>query len=316
MIVPIIILIVSLIFLVASSNLFVNSSSKIAKQLGVSEIIIGLTLVAIGTSTPELFSAIIASLHKEGSLIIGNIIGANLANISLIFGISLFLITYLRKDKDILHELKYLFFVYLIFLIFSLDLRISNFEGMALLVIFIYYMIDVFKRKKKPEEFLKKEVKVMDIKKQSFLSGINNYLFFIISLGVLIASANFLVDSAVDTAKYFNISTKMIGVFLAIGTTFPELSVTIQAARKKYRGILVGDLVGSSIINIVLIIGLSSVISPIILNRSIFVDIMIIFLVALLMHLFFIRKIENQKVLGYTLLFLYILFFLAEFFLI
>ena len=96
MIVDIIILIIALFFLVASSNLFVNSSSKIAKNLGVSELIIGLTLVAIGTSTPELFSAILASIYKQGPLVIGNIIGANVANIAFIFGISLFLIVYLR----------------------------------------------------------------------------------------------------------------------------------------------------------------------------------------------------------------------------
>jgi cation:H+ antiporter len=313
MILQILILIAALIFLVASSNLFVNSSSKIAKQLGISEFIIGLTLVAIGTSTPELFSGIFASLHKEGPLIIGNIMGANVANIALIFGISLLMIAYLKKNDDILHELKYLFFVYLIFLIFSLDSKISNFEGMALLVIFIYYMFDIVKRKKKPEEFIKKEIKIMDVKKQPFLSSINNYLFFIISLAVLIVSANTLINSAVRISDSLNISTKLIGIFLGIGTTFPELSVTIQAARKKYRGILVGDLIGSCIINIALVIGVSSTISVIFLDNSIFFDIIIMTILAFLTYLFFTHKIRNQKILGYSLLAMYILFLVFEF---
>src|SRR3989338_10347544 len=102
MIPQILILIISLVLLVFSSGLFVKSSSKIAKQLGVSDLIIGLTLVAIGTSVPELFSGIFASISKQGSLTIGNVVGANVTNIAMIFGISLLMVIYLKKNEDTL----------------------------------------------------------------------------------------------------------------------------------------------------------------------------------------------------------------------
>jgi len=313
MIPQILILIISLVLLVFSSGLFVKSSSKIAKQLGVSDLIIGLTLVAIGTSVPELFSGIFASISKQGSLTIGNVVGANVTNIAMIFGISLLMVIYLKKNEDTLRELKFLFLVYILFFIFCLDLKITLFEGMALLLMFVYYMFDVLRRKKKPEEYLKKHIKIHEIKEESHFNRIKNYFYFILSLLVLIFSAKYLVSSAVDIANFFNISKEGIGVLIAIGTTFPELSVTIQAARKKFRGILVGDLIGSCIINILLIIGVASVISPIKFSSLIlYFNIPVLFLVAFIMYLFFKHHIKNQKVLSYSLIGFYFLFLILE----
>jgi len=316
MITDIIVLIIALFLLVLSSNIFVSSSSRIAKHLGVSEMVIGLTLVAIGTSIPELSSAIAASIFHESSLVIGNIVGANVANIALIFGISLFLVVYIN-NKETLKELKFLFLVYILFFIFCLDLKISNFEGLILLLGFIYYLYDVFRRKKKPGEYLEKHVKVHGIKKETLFNSIKYYLFFVFSLVVLIFSAKHFVISAINIANYLDVSTKIIGVLMAIGTTFPELSVTIQAARKKFRGILVGDLVGSCIINVLLIIGVASSINEIMLNNLVlYFEIPILVLIAFLMYIFFLKKIRYQKALAYSLIGIYILFLILEFILI
>src|SRR3989344_3280072 len=316
MITDIIVLIIALFLLVLSSNIFVSSSSRIAKHLGVSEMVIGLTLVAIGTSIPELSSAIAASIFHESSLVIGNIVGANVANIALIFGISLFLVVYIN-NKETLKELKFLFLVYILFFIFCLDLKISNFEGLILLLGFIYYLYDVFRRKKKPGEYLEKHVKVHGIKKETLFNSIKYYLFFVFSLVVLIFSAKHFVISAINIANYFDVSTKIVGVLMAIGTTFPELSVTIQAARRKFSGILVGDLVGSCIINILLIIGVASTINEIMLNNLVlYFEIPILVLIAFLMYIFFLKKIRYQKALAYSLIGIYILFLTLEFILI
>jgi len=318
MIIQFLILLIGLFFLVKSSDIFVKSSSKIAKQLGVSELIIGLTLVAIGTSLPELMSGIFASVAKESPLIIGNVIGSNIANIALIFGLSCFFVVYLKKSKELLNELRYLFLVYILFLIFSLDLVITSYEGLALILLFLFYLVDLFKRKKEPEEFLKKEVEVRDGKKESIFDYIKYYLFFIFSLVVLIFSAKYVVSSSINIANSFGISSKIIGItILAIGTSLPELSVTIQSIRKKYRGLAIGNLIGSSIINILLIIGVTSSINSIRLDSlSLFLDIPIMFLTAFLMYLFFLKGIKNQKFLGYGLLGIYVLFLVLEFILI
>lgn len=318
MIIQFIILFLGIFFLVKSSDMFVKSSSKIAKQLGISELIIGLTLVAIGTSLPELVTGIFASISKESALVMGNVVGSNIANIALIFGLSCFFIVYMKKDRELLNELKYLFLVYILFLIFSLDLVINGYEGMALILLFLFYLVDLFKRKREPEEFLKKEIKVRDGKKESLFDHIKYYLFFILSLVVLIFSAKYVVSSAMNIASSFGFSSKLIGLtIIAIGTSLPELSVTIQAIRKKYRGLLVGNLIGSSIINILLIIGVSSSINSIRLDSlSLFLDIPIMFLTAFLMYLFFVRRIKNQKLLGYGLLSIYVLFLILEFILI
>jgi len=318
MIIQFLILLIGLFFLVKSSDIFVKSSSKIAKQLGVSELIIGLTLVAIGTSLPELMSGIFASVAKESPLIIGNVIGSNIANIALIFGLSCFFVVYMKKSKELLRELRYLFLVYILFLIFSLDLVITSYEGLALILLFLFYLVDLFKRKKEPEEFLKKEVEVRDGKKESIFDYIKYYLFFIFSLVVLIFSAKYVVSSSINIANSFGISSKIIGItILAIGTSLPELSVTIQSIRKKYRGLAIGNLIGSSIINILLIIGVTSSINSIRLDSlSLFLDIPIMFLTAFLMYLFFLKGIKNQKFLGYGLLGIYVLFLVLEFILI
>ena len=234
MILEFIILFLGLFFLVKSSDLFVKSSSKIAEQLGVSKLVIGLTLVAIGTSLPELVTGIFASLSKDSGLIIGDVVGSNIVNIALVFGLSCFFVVYLKKDKELLNELRFLFLTYILFLVFSLDLVINGYEGLALILLFLFYIVDLFKRKKEPEEFLEKQVEVRDGKKESLFDHMKYYLFFIFSLVVLIFSAKYVVSSAINIANTFGISSKIIGLtVIAIGTSLPELSVTIQAIRKK-----------------------------------------------------------------------------------
>ena len=318
MIIQFLILFLGLFFLVKSSDLFVMSSSKIAKKLGVSELIIGLTLVAIGTSLPELMAGIFASISKDSGLIIGNVVGSNIVNIALVFGLSCFFVVYLKKDKELLNELRFLFLTYILFLLFSLDLVINGYEGLALILLFLFYLVDLFKRKKEPEEFLEKQVKVRYGKKESLFDHMKYYLFFILSLVVLIFSAKYVVSSSIHIANNFGISSKLIGLtVIAIGTSLPELSVTIQSIRKKYRGLLVGNLIGSSIINILLIIGVASSINNIRLDSlSLFLDIPIMFLTAFLMYIFFVRKNKFHKALGYSLLGIYILFLILEFILI
>jgi len=315
MILQVIILILGLFFLVKSSGMFIESSSKIAKKFGISELIIGLTLVAIGTSLPELVTAIFASISHEGALIFGDVVGSNIANIALVFGISCFTVFYMNNRKDILNELKFLFIVYFLFLIFIFDFVISSYEGLALVLLFVFYMVDLFRRKKKPEEFLEKQVKVRNGKKPGFFDDIKYYFMFIFSLTVLIFSAKYVVSSSINIAEYFDISSKIIGMtIIAIGTSLPELSVTIQAARKKYRGLLVGNLIGSCIINVILILGVGSLINDIVFNGNfLFFEVFIMFLVAFLMYLFFTQKINNQKILGYSLLGIYLLFLIMEF---
>ena len=141
MIIQFIILLLGIFFLVKSSDLFVKSSSKIAKQLGVSELVIGLTLVAIGTSLPELVTGIFSSISKDSGLIIGNVIGSNIANIALVFGLSCFFVVYLKKDKELLNELRFLFLTYILFLVFSLDKVINGYEGLALILLFLLDMV-------------------------------------------------------------------------------------------------------------------------------------------------------------------------------
>tara|TARA_Y100000034_G_scaffold101685_1_gene126130 strand:- start:360 stop:1316 length:957 start_codon:yes stop_codon:yes gene_type:complete len=315
MIFELIILFLGLFFLVKSSDLFVKSSSKIAEQLGVSKLVIGLTLVAIGTSLPELVTGIFSSLSKDSALIMGNVVGSNIANIALVFGLSCFFVVYLKKDKELLRELRFLFLTYFLFLIFSFDLVINRFEGLALILLFLFYLINLFKRKKEPEEFLEKQVEVRDGKKETFFDHMKYYLFFILSLVVLIFSAKYVVSSAISIASDLGISSKLIGLtIIAIGTSLPELSVTIQSIRKRYRGLLVGNLIGSSIINILLIIGITSSINDIKLGSlSLFLDIPIMFLTAFLMYIFFVNKNKFHRALGYSLLGIYILFLILEF---
>ncbi|RME55591.1 hypothetical protein D6777_00035 [Candidatus Woesearchaeota archaeon] len=328
-----IIFIISLAVLIKSSDYFVDSAERLANILNISSYIIGFTLVAIGTSLPELVSSVAASFYNSSGLIIGNIIGSNIANIGLILGISSILGTIVAIKKRVFYRegLTLLAISVLIF-IFSLNNQISRLEGLLFVLAFsgytfyvmklnifkrLYnmvplmrdYIIDIFRKKEKKER-IKEEV----IKEKKPVKAIVKELLIIILSGIFLRlSVSFLIPSAKNIALSLKIPEIIIGItLLAIGTSLPELIVAVSSIKKGLNDLLVGTIIGSNISNILLVGGASALIHPITIDnitKYFYIPFSIVLTIILLS--FIKARWELRKHEGILILSLYILFIIS-----
>jgi len=331
--------IIGLILLVKGSDFFVLSAASIAKKFGISEFVIGLTLVAVGTSIPELVSSLIASIKHESDIVIGNIVGSNIANIGLIIGIATAL-TLIRTREEMLKRDGYIMlFAACLFYIFIIDGNLSRMEAVLFLISYAGYIGFLFIDKPKYKgrygfkefiatffhfELLKAHVnnrkrKQTDQREKISLSldmqFLKDVLILVISAGAIILGADYLVNEAIFFADLLHIPKMMVGLTLvAVGTSLPELSVSISAARKGFGDIAVANIIGSNIANIFLILGLSALLYPLSVEKStiFYFGPFMIFLTLLL--LIFIRSHwELRRKEGMTFLFLYLIFIMFLF---
>lgn len=254
MLIQVLILIASLAALGFSANYLVNSSIKIARQWNVSEMFIGLTIVAMGTSAPEISISILAALRGQGDLSVGNVIGSNVFNLSFILGLLAIVVPQVIPKKIIYRDSVFLLVSAIMVLVFMLDMKIVMWEGLVLLGTLISYIALLAIKRDVSAEEDGNETKAVA----------KDYLIFLVSLAVLVKSSDFTVSAAVYMAEYFKISAWAIGAtVVAAGTSLPELATSIIATMKKKFGLSVGNVVGSSIFNTFGVIGISSFIAPI-----------------------------------------------------
>ena len=336
-------LIVGLIFLVKGSDLFVKSAATIAKKLGVSELVIGLTLVAVGTSLPELMSAIFASVKHESGLVIGNIVGANIANMGLVVGLVALIAVIKTKDEMVWRDGYIALFISVLLYLFISNGVISKIEGMIFLFLYFAYVMFLFETNTESgkkygfreftEYFFKfkyimtirsriiasfvrkegpaKERKIWDL----FKAGIfKDLIMMIISGFLLLNGANYVVGEAVFFARLFDVPSTVIGIFIAIGTTMPEMSVALAASRKGLGNIIIGDAIGSCITNTLLILGVASIINPVsVKGITLFYTAPFMILITILLLVFIRSDWKIKRGEGIILLFLYLLFFVLLF---
>jgi cation:H+ antiporter len=287
------ILIAGLIALVKGADFFVEAAARIARRLGVSDFVIGLTLTAIGTSIPELAAAVSASMENSPGLIIGNVAGSNIANIGLILGFAALLSPFATQKKMLRRDGYIMVFTALLFLGFALDNEIQLWEAIILLVSYAFYLaflvstdneesryrfrdfltyifnLDYLtglrdqlnrRRMKKPraERSAEEQAAIKDYWKQMIKDGL-----YVIAGGLAIMfGAKYMVDASIWIARHFDVPDSVIGLtVVAIGTSLPELSVAVSAARKGRGEIVVGNVLGSNVANTLLIIGVSGSIS-------------------------------------------------------
>ncbi len=247
-----------LVILLAGGKYLVDGASGLAARFGLSPGLIGLTVVAFGTSAPELLVSINAAIKGSSDIAIGNVIGSNISNISLVLGISAMIFP-IVIHRSVL-KLDYLATLVssLVFYLMAANGIISRWEGFILFVLFILINLYFFKKISQNEAELNE---FENVPSSSFFKSI--LLFFIGVLGLYFGS-DMLVDSAVNISKKMGISERVIGVtIIAIGTSLPELVTSIIAALKKKTDIAIGNILGSNIQNIFSIIGLTALIRPI-----------------------------------------------------
>ncbi len=295
MLLNVLLIIVGFALLIKGADFLVSGSSKIAKKFHIPEIIIGLTIVSIGTSMPELFVSITSAVEGYSDMALGNVIGSNICNLLLILGLSSVIrpIKFQRETRIIELPLSLILTIIFWIICFSNNF-ISKAEGIFLLVLFlgfilytIYMGLQGDKSEKKSQEVLKEERGKFFIFK--------NVVYIIIGIIALKYGGDFVVDNSVEIAELFNISDAIISLtILAIGTSLPELVTSVTAAIKGNSDIAIGNIIGSNIFNMLMIIGVSASIKPITYNPSYNIQMIILLIAIVFLALFPFIKPKNE----------------------
>lgn len=249
-------LVVGFTLLVKGANWFVDSASEIATKLRIPQFIIGLTIVAMGTSMPEAAVSISAALKGSTDITIGNIVGSNIINILIILGLSATITPLAVSRSAIFREMPFLVGISLLLLIQGWDGTISLLDGIVQIVLFTSYLIYLLKKAKQQPESCQMELKQRKLWQTVCLT--------IIGLGAIVLGSDLAVDAACSIARLLGISERLIGLtIVALGTSLPELFTSVIAAQKGNADIAIGNIIGSNIFNILFVVGLSALIIPV-----------------------------------------------------
>jgi cation:H+ antiporter len=306
-----ILLIAGFFILIKGADLLVDGASSVATKLNVSSLVIGLTVVAFGTSMPELFVNLFASFQGNAEIAIGNILGSNIANVLLILGVSAIIYPLAVQNTTIWKEIPFSLLAALVLGILANDYLIDHqdhseltrSDGLVLLgffIIFMYYVFSIAKKGENPEPENPKQ-----------LSNIRSAVYIFLGLVGLVVGGTWIVNGAVKIAGQFGVSEYLIGLtVVAVGTSLPELATSAVAAYKKNTDIAIGNVVGSNIFNIFWVLGLSSVIKPLPFQPSGNLDIMMVIIASILLFVFLFvgKKHQVEKWQGIFFVILYVVY--------
>ncbi|MFA6319602.1 MAG: calcium/sodium antiporter [Bacteroidales bacterium] len=306
-------LIVGLIALIKGADFLIDGSSSLAKKLGISTLVIGLTVVAFGTSTPELVVNIFAAFAGNGDIAFGNIIGSNMANILLILGVCALITQMKIQHSTIWKEIPLAFIAVLVVFIFSNVLFLDNIdikfltrsEGLILIVFFIIFLSYVYSMAKsdKSKKNENEEIKA--------LSNFKTWLYILGGLVALYFGGQWTVNSATTIARSLGISEFLIAsTIIAVGTSLPELVTSVKAAMKNNIDLAVGNVVGSNIFNVLWILGITAVINPVMFPKFIVFDLIMLLVTtgALFAFIFIGKRYYLTKLEGIAFLLLYLIY--------
>ena len=305
-------IVIGFVLLIKGADFLVNGSSSLAKRFNVSDIAIGLTVVAMGTSAPELVVNIISGAEGLNDVVFGNIIGSNIFNIFLILGISSVIYPLTVQRNALWKEIPYSLFVTVFFFVLVNDMMffenqenvLDVKDAIILLVLFILFLVYIFLNLKRHPEEVDGEDIVM-------FGSLKTTIMIVLGIAGLIFGGQLIVDNAVVLATEWGMSEKLIGLtILAAGTSLPELATSAVAAFQKKSDLAVGNIVGSNIFNLLLVIGMTAAVNgPIPYNAILNVDIyfMMAGIVLLFVFMFTLNKYKLDRSEGLV----YLLFFIA-----
>lgn len=288
-------LIIGFVMLIKGADWFVDGAAGIADKLHIPQLIIGLTIVAMGTSAPEAAISISASVQGSADIAVGNILGSNILNILIILGITSVITPLAVQKSTVKYEIPFVIIISVIFgLIGLFDNSIGFIDGILLWVLFIAYIAYLFIMTKKgkiqadesdDEDNGKKPKKVWQL-----------ILFGIIGIALVVFGSNITVNAATEIATMFGMSERFIGLtIVALGTSLPELVTSITAALKKNADIAIGNIVGSNIFNILFVIGTSAMITPVAYQNQFLIDSILCVATAMLLLLLVLNKDKKLK---------------------
>lgn len=293
-----ILLIVGFVLLIKGADLFVDGASSVAAKLKVPSLIIGLTVVSIGTSLPEAAVSISASLSGNNSISLGNVIGSNIFNLLMVVGVSSAILP-IVTDRDMLkRDMPINIGITVLLGILLFDGNLSRLEALLLLLLLVAYMFLLIR------SALKNRVEAEETK---VLSWAKSIVFIVLGMAAIIGGGQLVVNSAKTIAMALGMSETLVGLtVVAIGTSLPELVTSIVAARKGDSGIAMGNVIGSNLFNILFILGMAGVIKPLTADAAFFIDTGILLGISALMLLFAFTKRKISRVEGITCVLIYV----------
>ena len=306
--------------LIKGADFFVDGSSGIASRFGIPQLVVGLTIVAMGTSAPEAAVSISAALKGNAGITIGNVAGSNILNILVILGLTAFLTKKVVPvaSSTIKYEMPFMIVITLILLWMGYaGNEISRLEGAGLWVVFLLYLFYLLKMAKKGDDKNQKDDKGETLerggdKKEKSMAML--LLFTVAGLALIVTGSSVTVDAATAIARIIGLSERFIGLtIVALGTSLPELFTSVSAARKGSADIAIGNIVGSNIFNILFVVGTSALIIPVVFESKFIVDFIVAVAACVLLWIFsFSGKSLNRAeggvlLLGYLGYFIYLL---------
>lgn len=290
--------------LVKGADWFVEGASGIADKFGIPQLVIGLTIVAMGTSAPETAVSITAALKGNASIAVGNVVGSNILNVLIILGISSVITSIAVAKTTVRYEIPIMLAITLLMLVFGANSgTICLWEGIVLLLCFVGYLAYMFVMVKKGEMQSEEIESGNKPVWKMLLAGV-------VGLGLIILGSDITVDAATALAKIFGMSEKFIGLtVVAFGTSLPELFTSVIAARKGKADIAIGNIVGSNIFNILFVIGTSALIIPVVFEMSFVIDCLVAVGAGVVLWLCVFRKKKLNRLDGVIMLICYAAYF-------
>lgn len=311
----IILLIVGFVLLIKGADLFVDGASSTAQNFKVSKMLIGLTIIAFGTSAPEFAVSMQALAKGSTDMVLGNVIGSNILNILLILGVAALIHPIKIRDNTVKKELPLCLLISTLVVVVFLDIRLANglvnqitrSDGIIILLfftVFIYYLLTLVKQKKESNEEEKPKFKIG-----------KSLLFVVLGLLGIILGSNMVVNNASGIATKLGLSERIIALtIIAFGTSLPELVTTIVSSRKGEQDLLLGNIIGSNIFNICVVLGIPVAIFGTITPSSFnTVDLILLIFSSFLLFIFAETKRTITKVEGYLMLLIFVIYYVLVF---
>ena len=286
----ILIFIVAMGALIYGADFIIEQSEKIALHFNISPFVIGATLIALGTSLPEMAVSMSASIKGSGDIAVANVVGSTIFNISLVLGAVFLIAKNINPKRDLFaKDSSWSLFPILIFILMSIDGKLSQLDGFLFVMLMGAYLLFLI-QSNQMEEIDE------DLIKEKFIWG-KTILLLVVGFIFVVGGADFAIDSASNIAREFGISEWVIGLFLvAFGTSLPELAVSIKAARNNNADMAIGAIIGSNVANFTMVLGLSSILNPLNVDLSAnFFDVMAALIVSVMLVFITANKLYNKS---------------------
>ena len=283
-----ILLVVGFFLLIKGADLFVEGAASIAKKFNVPAMVIGLTIVAMGTSAHDAAVSITSSLAGQNDMSVANVVGSNFFNILMVLGVSSIIAKLPVEKNTIKKDGPFLLIVSVLLLIFGINLNISRVEGIIFLVLFTYFLINTVKTAKNSNNNVEEEAAIAaEVEDVVEFSIFKTILLSLIGIAGIIFGGDLVVDSATKIATTLGMSANLVGLtIVAVGTSLPEFVTSIVAIKKGETEIAIGNVIGSNLFNILLVLGLATVIKPINISILALIDIVFMVIITVLLYLF------------------------------